>query len=340
MLRKVSIAALCATGLVAGAVPAAAQGLEAFGSRATALAAFVAVADDASAVAWNPSGLVSGPIFNLQIDLGRSTHRQEEALLPGTAADRFQALLVAIGTTPAGLSYYRLVSSSFLVDDPAASGSPDREKEQVQIRTLVTSHLGVTVQQSLGEYVTLGATLKLVRGSVGTGTVEASSWNEAFDSVDALAREGSTRGDLDVGAMFAAGRMRAGLVVRNVTAPSFGAEDSTLRLGLERHARIGVAWGDGWPGLSPTIVAVDADLTRVPYAAGERRDIAAGVERWIANRRVGLRGGARASTVGDTRVVWSGGASYALRTGMYVDAFVAGGRVDERSWGLAARLSF
>ena len=49
------------------------QGLETLGSRAAAMAAFVAVADDASAVVWNPAGLVSGPLFNITLGLGRTT---------------------------------------------------------------------------------------------------------------------------------------------------------------------------------------------------------------------------------------------------------------------------
>jgi hypothetical protein len=142
--------------------------------------------------------------------------------------------------------------------------------------------------------------------------------------------------------MFAAARMRAGVVVRNATAPSFGddSEHDSETVTLERHVRAGVAWGAGWPGVSSTIVSVDADFTRVPHPAGERRDLAAGVERWLRGRQIGLRGGIRASTIGDARPVMSVGGSYAVRTGIYVDGFVAGGTGDDRAWGLAARLTY
>ena len=326
-------------GAFAFASPVSAQGLETLGSRAAALAAFVAVADDASAVAWNPSGLVSGPIFNLNIDLGRSTNQPDDPLMPDDHAADGATTLVALGTTPVGVAYYRLRTTSFIVANPAVVGTPDRQNRQVLVRTLVTSHLGATVQQSLGDYVTVGATIKLVRGSVGTAGVTAASWDEAFDRADLLEREGSTRGDVDLGAMFAAGRMRAGLVVRNTTAPSFDA-DAGDAVTLERHVRAGLAWADRWPGISRTIVAFDADITRVPHPAGERRDVAAGVERWLRGQQIGVRGGIRASTVGESRPVVSAGGSYAIRAGIYVDAFVARGTRHDRAWGLAARLTY
>ena len=59
-----------AAALVLGvAAPAAAQIYEAVGTRAQGMGgAFVAVADDASAVYWNPGGLASGAFFGLTID--------------------------------------------------------------------------------------------------------------------------------------------------------------------------------------------------------------------------------------------------------------------------------
>lgn len=320
--------------------PVSAQGLETLGSRASALAAFVAVADDASAVAWNPAGLVSGPIFNLQLDLGRSTNEPPDPPSDAATAAKVGATLVALGITPLGVGYYRLSQASFAVPNPAVAASPDRQHRQVQVRTLVTSHLGVTVLQSLGDYLTFGATAKLVRGNVGSAVVDTASWEDAFDQEELVEEDGSTRGDVDVGAMFAAGRMRAGLVVRNVTEPSFGPEDSDEPAKLERHVRAGIAWADRWPGLSRLVMSLDADLTRVPHPAGERRDVAAGVERWWRGQRIGVRGGVRASTVGDARTVVSAGGSYAVRAGTYVDAFIAAGTQYDRAWGVAARLTY
>jgi hypothetical protein len=318
-----------------------AQGLETLGNRAAALSAFVAVADDASAVAWNPAGLVGGPIFNITIGLGRSADVPEGAVSHGTRAGELGSTLIAIGTTPVGLAYYRISRRSLLGTTPAVLGTPDRETTQAIARTLVTSHLGATVQQSIGDYLTLGATLKLVRGSVGHTVVSAGSWDEGLDEAEAIDGRASTRGDLDIGAMVAAGRLRAGLMVRNVTAPTFGREDGAADgVALERHARIGVAWGDRWPGLSRTVVSVDADLTRVMHSAGERRDVAVGIERWLRGQQIGLRGGLRGSTVGDGRPVVSAGGSFAVRAGTFVDGYVARGTRDDRGWGLAVRLSY
>lgn len=84
---------------------ASGQGLDGVGTRPAALAAFVAVADDASAVVWNPAGLVSGPIINLNIALGRSTDTPDEAPGAGSPANRFHSTLVAIGAPPLGLAY-------------------------------------------------------------------------------------------------------------------------------------------------------------------------------------------------------------------------------------------
>jgi len=322
---------------------ATAQGLETLGNRASALAAFVAVADDASAVAWNPAGLVSGPIFNITLGLGRTTDASDTPLAPGRRAGQLGTTLIALGSTPVGVAYYRLSSRSIQVDTPAVLGSPDRETRQAIARTLVTSHLGATVQQSVGDYLTLGATLKLVRGSVGRAVVAGSSWDEALGEAEAIEGLGSTRGDLDVGAMLAVGRVRAGLVVRNLTAPTFGEENGvreSVRVTLERHVRIGAAWADRWPGISRTVLSIDADLTRVPHPAGERRDVAVGMERWVRGQQVGLRAGVRASTVGGGRPVLSLGGSFAVRAGTFVDGYVAKGTRDDRGWGLAVRLSY
>lgn len=343
MFTEVRLATLVSLALMTIVSPAAGQGLETLGSRAAALGAFVAVADDASAVAWNPSGLVTGPIFNIQIDLGRSTDRPADDPASGATARRARTTLVALGTTPLGLAYYRLSTTALAAGDPAVVGTGDRQIRQVLISTLVTDHFGATVQQSVGDYLTLGATLKVVRGSVGLAIVDTASWDGAFERADGVERVGSTRGDVDAGAMFAAGRMRAGVVVRNITAPSFGADEDTdgrARATLERHARVGIAWADRWPAISDTVVSFDADLTRVAHASGERRDVAAGVERWLRSQRIGVRGGVRASTIGDARVVVSAGGSYAVRAGMYVDGFVARGSRDDRAWGIAARVTY
>jgi hypothetical protein len=339
MAQKTAVAILIVFVTLGTPLTAVAQGLESLGNRATAMAAFVAVADDASAVAWNPAGLVSGPIFNVSIDLGRSTRTPEGTPEPPAQAGRVGTILLAVGTTPVGLAYYRLAATT-VVADPAVIGSADRQDRQAIVRTLVTSHIGATVQQSVGEYLTLGATIKLVRGTVGAGSATVASWAEALARTDQFDADGSTTGDVDLGVMVAVRRLRAGVVVRNATEPTFrGGADGALEASLARHARVGIAWGDRWPGLAGLTVAMDADLTRVPHPAGERRDMAAGVERWLRGRKVGIRGGVRVSTVGEARPLASAGASYAVRVGTYIDAYVSGGR-EVRGWGVAARMTY
>lgn len=316
-----------------------AQGLEAMGTRASGLAAFVAVADDVSAVAWNPAGLVLGPIFNIALDFGRTTKAGDDPPQFPAHTGRSGATLIGIGLPSVGLSYYRIGTTLLETTSPAAPPSLDRQNSQVVLRSLVTSHLGATVLQSLGDYITVGATAKLVRGSVGVGAVTVDTWKEGFERAERLATEASTTGDLDLGVMVAAGRVRAGVVVRNLTEPSFEDAQGTA-MSLERQTRVGVAWGDRWPGVARTIVAIDADATRVPHPGGARRDLAAGAERWLRGRQIGVRGGLRVSTTGDARPVASGGVSYAVRAGRFVDAYVARGRRGDHAWGVAARLTY
>jgi hypothetical protein len=338
---KSAAAALTLLVIVGLPVPAGAQGLETLGNRAAALSAFVAVADDASAVAWNPAGLVYGPIFNILLDFGRSTSAPDEAPpQAGGAAGQLGGTLVSLGVPPLGLSYYRLRATAVVPVSPAVVGSPGREERQVAVRSLVTTNLGATVLQSVGDYVTLGATVRLVRGHVASDGGTIGAWDEGFDRAERLEKRGETTGDVDAGVMVAAGRWRAGAVVRNLTTPAFEVESGDGEAVVARHARAGVAWGNAWPGLSRTIVAVDADLTRVHHPAGERRDLAAGVERWFREQQIGVRGGVRASTVGAARPVVSGGVSYAVRSGTYVEAYVAGGSAGDRGWGVAARLTY
>ena len=333
----------CAAAIVSALVPVGvtAQGLEAVGNRAAAMTAFVAVADDASAVVWNPSGLAQGPFFNLSLGVGRAndgTSAQPE--LTG-GAGRQQATLIALGLPPIGVSYYRMGTTVLQPISPAGQLSPIRQDYQVSVRSLFTSHLGVTVVHSLGDHVTVGATAKLVHGNVAADTTTIRTWSDGFEYAESLETRGSTKGDLDVGALLAGGHFRAGLLARNLTEPTFETGDGTgAAASLERHVRLGVAWGDRWPGLPNTIVAFDADATRTFHASGDRRDVAAGIERWLAGRRVGVRGGLRTSTVGDARPVASAGGSVALRSGLYVDGYFARGTHEDRAWGIGARVTY
>jgi hypothetical protein len=311
MVKKSGVA-VCAAVALLTLVPhrGAAQPLDQLGNRASALGAFVAVADDASAVVWNPAGLINGPIFNILLDFGRATAEPRQEV-DSSQVGRFGHSFLAVGLPPLGLSYSRNWQTAVVEPD-------SREDMQVVLRSVVTSHLGATVLQSVTDQLTVGATLKLVHGSVND--------------------EGRTTGDIDLGALFSAGRMRAGMVARNVTAPTFTSGSGSVT--LDRHVRIGAAWGDRWPGIATTIVSVDADVTRVAHVSGERRDIAAGAERWFRRHTFAIRGGLRASTVEGARPVGSVGGSVAVRSGIYVDVSAARGRNNDARWSVSARLMY
>jgi hypothetical protein len=134
----VRTAAIGATLLAACAANAAAQaagagGMEVLGVRAQGMGgAFVAVADDATAVYWNPAGLPSGDLVSLAME-------RSHVSLPSAGGDApaLRTGAVLIGTPPLAAGYYRLGS---------------------------THVVPVAVVQSIGEYVDVGGAVKAVWG--------------------------------------------------------------------------------------------------------------------------------------------------------------------------------
>jgi hypothetical protein len=324
--------------LAAAATPQTvlAQPVDQLGNRAGAIGAFVAVADDASAVAWNPAGLVNGPIFNILLDFGQTTTGPGDQVTEASRErGRTASSFISVASLPIGISYFRARQTEL---SPAAQPVLGRQDRQVSVRSLLLSHLGVTVLHSIVAGVTVGATAKVVRGSFASGETAVRSWDEGFTYAGNLESEGRTTADVDVGVLAGGGRARIGLVARNLAAPAFEAGGDAMT--VARQVRVGAAWGDRWPSPPRLILALDADLTRVAHAGGERRDVAAGVERWFRGQTIALRGGVRASTIGERRPVASLGASYAVRNGVYVDVHAATGREADRRWGIAGRLSY
>jgi hypothetical protein len=292
--------------------------------------AFVAVADDGSAVRWNPAGLASGPFFNLMLE--RSSRRREpESLDLGPAIDQ-SVTGFAITTLPLGLSYYRHRATTAGGAAPPDGPDPNSPESPMRASSLVTHHTGVTVLQSLTPALVVGATLKFVRGLASTATLEARSPDEALDRAADLIGQATNRFDADLGVMFRAGPLRAGLTVRNATAPSFETP-SGEELPLERHSRAGLAWMG-----SATTVALDIDLTRSSIESGQRQ-VAVGLEQ-RAFSRAAFRGGVRFATGADRDPVLALGASVAVRSGIWIDGFWNGGEDDDRTWGVAARLAY
>jgi hypothetical protein len=277
---------------------ARAQTSDVVGVRALGMGgAFTAVADDATATWWNPAGLAGGAYFSAILEYAHPKDRPGEGLRG-----------VSLGFPALGLSYYRLPLSR--IPPSIATGSGSREDERG------LSVYGATVGQSIGKYLVVGSTVKLLRA-------------------------GETKGGLDMGAMTVLGRARLGLMVRNVTEPEFGTGPEAIK--LRRHARAGAAVTSGSRGvIGDVTVAVDADLVKTSTLLGDERRVAAGAEIWTLKRRVGLRGGASASTIGARRSALSAGASAVLRPRTFVDAELTGGGSDEgrRGWGVALRVTF
>lgn len=325
--------------LVASARPAAGQAP--VGSRAAGMAgAFVGVADDATATFWNPAGLATGDYVSGVLDLGgwRSGAR---AGGPGRPGGRETGAIVAFSVPPLGLSYYQLWQYGSAPLEAAVSGVAGREDGRRRIQAVATATVGVTLLQSIGEHFVIGTTLKAIRGATAQGVSTSPRLDDALDAASELERAGHTTGDIDLGAMVTVDRMRLGIVARNLSTPSFAAAGGGAGVvELGRQVRIGAGWGSSWPGMSRVIVALDGDLTSRPTPAGDRREVAAGVETWWRGQRLGVRGGLRASTRGAARAAAAVGVSMRLTGLLFLDGQAAAGQADERSWSLGARLAF
>jgi hypothetical protein len=275
------------------------------GSRAEGMAgAFVGVADDASAVYWNPAGIATGPIVSAVFGFGVGTDVPEPFQTSVDQRDR--RAILAVSATAIGMAYYRFTAYGLGAAEPAVSTSNSREEVGRSVHAITVQTAGVSLLQSLTDHIVVAATPKFVRGAD----------TNAFD--------------VDAGVMVSANRVRLGLVARNLTTP----------IDLQRQVRAGAAWGSNWPGISRVIASADADLTSRVTAAGDRRDVAAGLETWWKTQRLGLRGGLRRSTIGDARAAFAAGVSASLKTGILVDAHVVRGHESERSWGIGLRMFF
>lgn len=288
-------------------VSAHAQTFGGIGTRAEGMGgAFVAVADDASAVYWNPAGIATGATFDLQVSRGRDA-----------------SLFVGAALPVLGASYYRTRQVTGL---PTVSGSPDRQNGgsgDVQLRTLTMTNFGVTVVQTVAPGLVVGTTARIVKGGI-----------------DSL--ETQTTFDFDAGVMVSAWDVRFGLTARNLREPAFQAEDGMVH--LERQFRVGAALA---PRSLPTgvhgpfSIAFDADLTTTPDVRGDRRTAATGGEYWLAKGLVGVRGGVRWSTLGDSRTALSGGLTVRLPRSIYAEGQVTKNKEsDENEWIFGARVTF
>ena len=254
--------------------------------------AFTAVADDASAAFWNPAGFASGSFFSLVVD--------------GNVLDRRSGVLVALGTPPLGLSYYRT----------AIAGEKNGRN------TLVAHHAGVSLVQSLGGRLALGTTLKVVHG-IATSPGEAGGAAVSSNKVDA-----------DVGVMATGSLGQLGLSIRNLLQPEFKTAGGAIR--LDRRVRAGVSIH----AREESTVAADLDLTTATTPRGDWRDVALGLET-RPGRNAWVRGGVHWNTAGTAAPIASFGASYAVYGATKVDAQISfGSSKGDRGWGIGLRFVF
>jgi hypothetical protein len=217
---------------------------------------------------------------------------------------------VAVAFPALGLSYYRFPISQ-MRPQTSTAGAPAGRQDQG-----VLSQYGATVGQSAGRHFVLATTLKL---------------QQAF---------GDTHAGLDIGAMANFSGLRVGFVVKNVTEPSFGGGSDPLV--LAREVRTGLAiTGRGRGAMNQVTLSADADLTTVTTVDGDERHVAGGLEVWLAQRRIGLRGGISANTIGETRTAPSVGVSLAVRSGTYLEgALTTGSDPARKGWGADLRVTF
>ena len=318
---------------------AAAQLYESVGTRAQGMGgAFVAVADDATATWWNPAGLASGVSFSAVIERGSL---DDPGKPPNSGpARRDVSSGFAIMLPSLGLSYYHLqVGEVRPLNAPTGATGAGRQDDGaagVDLRTLSLHRFGVTIGQSFTSHFVLASTLSLLRGGVAESSEAASA--STVDDAIGLDAGGETRGDVDLGAIAKAGVLRIGVAVKHMTQPVFGAGDSVLT--LKRQARAGVAI-EVHAGAMPLTVSADVDLSKTPTVNGDAQHAAAGVEAWLANRRVGIRGGLSANVVNERRTAASSGVSLALKSVLYVDgAMTFGSDTTKSGWGVTLRATY
>jgi hypothetical protein len=322
-----------------------AQVTETVGTRALGMAgAFVAVADDATATFWNPAGLATGPVFDSVVE-----NQEVDTLDPLRQGVGERSFMIAVGTPSLGLTYYRIrtVAASPGATQPSGQGISAQESG---LAKLSTHHFGASLVQSLTTFLTVGTTVKGVRGTAAVGAYPGGSLEDALDSATELEGRTETKMDFDAGVMAVFGPWRVGVAGRNLSEPKFDLADvnNAPNIKLARQVRAGVAYAPrsrptGTNG--PMTIAADIDLKHVETPFGERRELAIGGEHWWWGGRVAARGGIRLNTLRDQFTsqdpVVAVGGSFSPRSGSLVEGQITRGRNElEQGWGISARVTF
>jgi hypothetical protein len=295
---------------------------EAVGERALGMAgAFVGVADDATAVVWNPAGLVAGGPAGMtigwnQLQVGKSTGPIQ------AGARRQRASLTSLGTWPIGVSY-----GTVDVAEVSKSG------EELGVFRL--SQAGLTVLQTVMPGLVVGSTMRLMRGGQTSGLVGGPTLGDALSSTRDLTMSRRTVFDLDVAAMASSPKLRIGVILKNLRSPDFDRNAQTPSP-LPRQGRVGLA-------LLPTdgvTLAIDVDLNTVDLTGGLRQECAIGGETALGSR-LSVRSGLRWSLKGARELTGTVGASLKIRRSLWLDGHYGLARHDEaREGGVALRAGF
>ena len=285
-----------------------AQSFGGVGTRAEGMGgAFVAVADDASAVYWNPAGIATGATFDLQVSKGPDS-----------------GIFVGVALPVLGASYYRTREVTGL---PTVSASPDRQNG------------------GSGEVQLQYARNREFRSDCRANRCPRTGYRNNGEDCSRRTSTPSkqrTTFDLDAGAMVSAWDLRFGLTARNLMEPEFESDAGIVR--MTRQFRVGAALA---PRALPTGVhgpftlAIDADLTTTPDVRGDRRTAAAGGEYWLAKGFVGIRAGVRWSTLGSSSRALSGGITVRLPRSIHAEGQMTKDNESNQSeWTVGARVTF
>jgi hypothetical protein len=263
--------------------------------------AFVAVADDASAIYWNPAGLVNLYAFDAQVSFSSPLHP-----LGGTGtSDLTRTKFLGIAMPALGAGYYEVQTAVSSLGSRKNGGSGE-----LRVSTLSTENFGVSLLQTLVNTVVIGTTLRAVH------------------------EPGRTAFDLDAGALASVGEVRVGFAARNLRRGLDTVRQVRAGVALAPRSLSAGVYG-------PFSVAFDADLTRTPTPTGDERQAAIGSEQWWAQGAIGTRLGVHWSTLSHRDPAVSGGLSLKCPHSLFFDGHVTKSkRARDSGWGVAVRVTF
>lgn len=284
--------------------------------------AFVAVANDANTVFWNPAGITAGPPISMTVGWDRLRFgNPDDPAAVGASEDRNQ--LTSVAALPLGVSYGHLHWARVVAVTP--EGRPI-------VHTLRMHHVGGTIAQTLYQGVTVGATVKWLRGQVTGAETEGIFNGDALEEALDRRTDSDNEFDIDIGALINFGPVNLGYTLKNALQPTF-VGPAGIEIQLKRRSRIGISVMPA-DGLT---LAFDVDLDTADPLVGVRRMMAFGGEINLGSRTA-VRGGVRWTRGGDgRRFVGSAGASLAIKKGYWLDGYAIYSETNDRGFGVAFR---